>query len=89
MATFNQELIEGMNGTDILFKTNSMHKLGSLRVIEVSSGLIRSIRDVIEICNTYFKIAPAPLVGSSLELYYEALGDIPIGVDGLNITCSK
>ena len=79
-----KELIENVNGTDLLFATTQPYVPGSLRVVEIRSSGVEEVRQVEELSEIYFKIDPAPSAGSTLEVFYDSREQVPIGIDGLS-----
>ncbi len=78
------QIIEDVNGTDLLFQTESPFIKETLEVIEKNDPQPDLIRQVVEMGDTYFKIEPAPPVGADLWCYYEQADIKLIGTDELS-----
>ncbi|RLA57906.1 MAG: hypothetical protein DRQ78_12905, partial [Epsilonproteobacteria bacterium] len=78
------QIIEDVNGTDLLFQTESPFIKGTLEVIEKNDPQPDLIRQVVEMGDTYFKIEPAPPVDADLWCYYEQADIKLIGTDELS-----
>jgi len=78
------QVIEDVNGTDLLFQTESPFIKDTLEVLEKNSPQPDLIRQVVEMGDTYFKIEPAPPIGADLYCYYEQADIKLIGTDELS-----
>lgn len=79
------QIIEDVNGDDMLFQTDSAYIPNTLTVIEQKESTgIRDVKDIEQLSNMFFKIDPAPEALSDLYCYYEVAEDDPIGTDSLS-----
>jgi len=79
------QIIEDVNGVDMLFQTESAYLPNTLTVIEQKEGTgSRDVRTIEQLSNMFFKIDPAPENLSDLYCYYEIAEEDPIGTDSLS-----
>jgi len=78
------QIIEDVNGTDLLFQTESPFIKGTLEVIEKDPPRPDLIRQVVEMGDSFFKIEPAPPAGADLWCYYEQADITLIGTSDLS-----
>lgn len=76
--------IESVNGTDLLFQVPTAFDPTTLRVIERNTVDQETVIEVETLGTNFFKIDPAPQIGSDLLCYFEAINDDPIGTDSLS-----
>lgn len=83
MTTVSHEITD-LNGTDILFQTESAFVASSLTVVQrIISTNIETLLDVEPMGDVYFKTSVAPPSNCVLQCIYESALETPVGTDGL------